>query len=66
MVASLLSQQRRSSDVPAAEPPNPISVPLITNPAAALQGIADFFESHSILSKNEFLQVIRKSQTPGR
>lgn len=66
MVVSLLSQQRRPSDAPAAEPPVPVSAPLITNPALALQAVADFFDSHSILSKNEFLQVIRKSQAQGR
>jgi hypothetical protein len=66
MVASLLAQQRTASNSPGTGIPTPISAPLIANPAAALQAVADFCEGHSSLSKSEFLQLIRKNQTQPR
>jgi hypothetical protein len=42
-------------------PPAAAGAP-ITNPQAALQGIADFFEDRQILSREEFLRILRKSQ----
>jgi hypothetical protein len=38
----------------------------VTNPAAAVQAIANFFEDRQILSRDEFLRVLRKSQEPGK
>ena len=40
----------------------PASMPIILNPAAALQALADFFEGHTLLSKDEFILLLRKSQ----
>ena len=41
---------------------HPPSMPIILNPGAALQALADFFESHTSLSKDEFFRLLRKSQ----
>jgi PilZ domain len=38
------------------------SLPIIVNAGAALQGLADFFEGHAQLSKEEFIRLLRKSQ----
>ena len=38
------------------------SLPIIVNPAAALQALADYFEIHAVLSKEEFIRVLRISQ----
>jgi hypothetical protein len=38
------------------------SLPIIVNPAAALQALADYFEMHAVLSKEEFFRVLRISQ----
>jgi len=38
-------------------------LPVIVNPAAALQSVVEFFEEHPAMSKDEFLQTIRKSQS---
>ncbi len=38
------------------------SLPIIVNPAAALQALADYFEVHAVLSKEEFVRVLRISQ----
>lgn len=40
-------------------------IPVIASPAVALQAMVDFFEAHTLLSKDEFLQLIRKSQSGG-
>ena len=37
-------------------------MPLILNPGAALQALADFFDSHALLSKDEFIHLLRRSQ----
>src|ERR1700675_2278545 len=42
--------------------PEHTSLPIIVNPGAALQALADFFEAHSLLSKEEFVRTLRKSQ----
>lgn len=34
----------------------------VTNPAAAMQAITNFFEDRQMLSRDEFLRVLRKSQ----
>jgi hypothetical protein len=41
---------------------HPASMPIILNPAAALQALADFFDGHTLLSKDEFIRLLRKSQ----
>ena len=41
---------------------HPASMPIILNPAAALQALADFFEGQTLLSKDEFIRLLRKSQ----
>jgi PilZ domain len=38
------------------------SVPLISDARAAIQALMEFFESHHILTREEFLRVLRKSQ----
>jgi hypothetical protein len=42
----------------------PISLPIIVNVGAALQALVDYFERHTLLTKEEFIQVLRKSQSP--
>jgi hypothetical protein len=42
------------------------SIVAIASPEAAFQAVVDFFQRHSLLSRDEFLQLIRKSQLPGR
>ena len=44
-----------------AEPHRPSSV---ANPAAALQAVMNFFDERHILSREEFLRILRKSQSP--
>ncbi len=63
MIDSILPAPLKRSVV--AEPETavrPASMPIILNPAAALQALADFFEGHTLLSKDEFIRVLRKSQ----
>jgi PilZ domain len=38
--------------------------PLVTNPEAAIQQLLEFFESRQILMRDDFLKILRKSQTP--
>jgi hypothetical protein len=38
------------------------NVPLISNPAAAIQELIDFFESRQMLMREEFLRILRMSQ----
>jgi hypothetical protein len=40
----------------------PAALPIIVNAAAALQALADFFENRALLTKEEFVRVLRKSQ----
>jgi hypothetical protein len=42
--------------------PGGLALPLVVNPAAALQAVADFFEKHGLLTKEEFVQILRRSQ----
>lgn len=49
-----------ASSLPATGPLD--AVPLITNSQAALQGITEFFESHQILMRDDFLRILKKSQ----
>jgi PilZ domain len=49
-----------ASSLPATSPLD--AVPLITNPQAAIQALTEFFESHQILMRDDFLKVLKKSQ----
>lgn len=40
------------------------TVPTITNPQAAIQDLVEFFESRQMLMREDFLRLLRKSQTP--
>ena len=51
-----------SSKQSAAAPSEPLLIPIITDPAAALSAIANFFQDHTGLSRQEFLRLIQKSQ----
>jgi hypothetical protein len=37
-------------------------MPIILNPAAALQALAELFETHTVMSQVEFIRLLRKSQ----
>ena len=39
-----------------------VSLPIIVNAPAALQAVAEFFETHAVLTKEEFVRVLRNSQ----
>jgi len=63
MIDSILPAPLKRSVV--AEPETdvrPASMPIILNPAAALQALADFFEGQTLLSKVDFIRLLRKSQ----
>lgn len=40
------------------------AVPTITNPGAAIQSLVEFFESRQMLMREDFLRLLRKSQSP--
>lgn len=40
------------------------AVPAITDPRAAIQELIDFFESRQMLMRDDFLRILRQSQTP--
>ncbi|MFZ0418237.1 MAG: PilZ domain-containing protein, partial [Candidatus Sulfotelmatobacter sp.] len=46
--------------------PEPTALAPITNPAAALQAVMNFFEERHILSREEFLRILRKSQSAAK
>lgn len=45
-----------------ANPPSHLALPLVVNPAAALQALVEFFEKRGLLTKEEFVQLLRHSQ----
>ncbi len=51
-----------ASSLPSGKPLE--SVPAISDPAAALQALTEFFESRQMLMRDDFLRVLRKSQNP--
>jgi hypothetical protein len=57
-----------TSALPTASPLE--AVPLISNPQAAIQALVDFFESRHMLMREDFLRILRTSQssktTPSR
>ena len=38
-------------------------VPLLTNPTAAVQSLVEFFESRQMLMREDFLRILKKSQS---
>ena len=64
MVRSLLPAARLGiSGAPATSPvANTLGSPVVVNPAAALRAGVEFFEARRLLTKEEFLQLLRKSQ----
>ena len=63
MIDSILpAPLRRSVGTEPETAVHPASMPIILNPAAALQALADFFEGQTLLSKDEFIRLLRKSQ----
>jgi len=49
-----------ASSLPATSPLN--ALPTIADPKAAIQALTEFFESHQILLRDDFLRVLKKSQ----
>jgi len=49
-----------ASSLPAAAPLT--AVPLISNPAAAVQALVEFFESRQMLMREDFLRLLKRSQ----
>jgi hypothetical protein len=49
-----------ASSLPASTPLT--NVPLITDPAAAVQALMEFFESRQMLMREDFLRLLKKSQ----
>jgi hypothetical protein len=39
------------------------TVPVVTNPRAAIEELVEFFESRQMLMREDFLRILRKSQT---
>ena len=39
-------------------------IPVIANPQAAIQALVEFFESRQMLMREDFLRLLRKSQSP--
>jgi hypothetical protein len=52
-----------ASSLPARELPH--TLPKIADHAAALQALAEFFDSRQMLMREDFLRILRKSQDPG-
>ncbi len=51
-----------ASSLPATEPLE--SVPVISHPQAAIEALVEFFESRQMLMRDDFLRILRKSQSP--
>jgi len=64
MVRSLLPAARVgvSSAAAASGAANPPGSPVVINPAAALRAVVEFFDGRQLLTKEEFFQLLRKSQ----
>ena len=45
-----------------ASPSSSLALPLVVNPAAALQALVEFFDKRGLLTKDEFVQLLRRSQ----
>lgn len=67
MVGSLMAAQNPASSIAATQPAKgQPSIVAIASPEIALQAVVDFFQSHGVLTRDEFLRLLRKSQTSGR
>ena len=53
-------------EVDSAVIPEPAALAPIANPGAALQAVMNFFEERHILSREEFLRILRKSQSAAK
>ena len=63
MIASLPAPVRATSSGEEKPPgSSSLTLPLIVNAGAAIKALAEFFEGHGILSKEEFVRILRKSQ----
>jgi hypothetical protein len=49
-----------ASSLPAS---GPLQVPLISDPSAVVQSLIDFFEARQMLLRDDFLRILKKSQT---
>lgn len=49
---------------PVAVPESPDAIPLVANPTSAVRALADFFETHQLLMRDDFFRILRKSQLP--
>ena len=56
---------RKSLEEQAATASSSVGLPVITNASAAVQALAQYFEGHIALSKEEFVRILRKSQGAG-
>jgi hypothetical protein len=67
MVRSLVTAESPANQAAAAQAAkgHP-SIVAIASPEVALQAVVDFFQSHSLLSRDEFLQLLRKNQSSNR
>jgi len=52
-----------ASSLPAAG--TPADMPMISDPGAAIQAVVEFFESRQVLMREDFLRLLKKSQTKG-
>jgi PilZ domain len=67
MVRSLLPSSRVVGNRPPGDPEQPAeTLPVIVNPAAALQALVEFFDERAVMSKDEFLRTLRRSQNLNR
>lgn len=51
-----------ASSLPSSTPLD--AMPTISNPAAAVQALTEFFESRQMLMRDDFVRIVRKSQGP--
>jgi len=65
---SVIVGPRVAANAPSTPPATPPSGALspIANPGAALQAIVNFFDERHMLSREEFLRILRKSQSSGK
>jgi hypothetical protein len=65
MVNSLMTMDAPANPAAAAQTAKgQPSIVAIASPEIALQKVVDFFQTHSLLSRDEFLQLLRKNQQP--
>ena len=62
MVDSVTPSVQKARPIEADTSGHASSLPIIVNAGAALQALADFFDKHVLLSKEEFIRLLRKSQ----